>query len=311
MTDFDEQFRKQFEGSDKKTPKEKKSEAPNQEPQKPSPPPEEKKVLQKDESKRERIRKNFFRGVNHNKNARGDTKHPHGFWHNFLIGTANILIIIGVVVLIRTFLVSPFSVVGSSMSSNLSDGDLILVDKISYRLSEPKRGDIIVFHPPTNELNEQRGLICRAKKIGFVLLGKDSKNACISRDFYVKRIIGIPGDTVEIRNRNVYVTPQEGERIEAQEDFLDTRNQNNTCFSPNCNSSRDTKGVFVEVPENTYYVLGDNRTGSSDSRKWKVDGKDTPFVLKEDISGKVQMVFFPFTNVSILPNINPLESKNE
>jgi signal peptidase I len=317
MTDFDEQFRKQFEGEE--------NEENNEDQPKPQPEPQNKKLqdpispktetvspppVAHEDLRRERIRKKFFKTAEPNSSSPKKPK-KHGFWHHTFIGTGNILIIIGIVVLIRTFFVSPFSVVGSSMANNLADGDLILVDKMSYRLSEPKRGDVIVFHPPTDELNEQKGLLCEAKKIGYLILGKGSEEACFSRDFYVKRIIGVPGDTVEIRNRNVYVTPSDGDRTELQEEFLDDKNKNNTCFSPSCNSSRDTKGVFVEVPNDAFYVLGDNRSGSNDSRKWKVDGKDTPFVRKEDISGKVRMVFFPFLHISVLPKIDPLFVESE
>ncbi len=321
MDDFNEQFRKQFqqqlEGNQDTEPK-------SDEPQKPQPqkvtPPlhQEKKVVpndtrveeeEKNEIKRKRIRDKYFSGLFHHKSKEKIVNKKHGTLLKIIIGVTNILIIIGVVVLIRTFIVSPFSVVGNSMSSNLRDGDLILVDKMKYRFSKPSRGDIIVFHPPIEKYSEiSNPLYCTLKKIGYTLLLKDSSDACKVRDYFVKRIIGIPGDTVKIKNKKVYVAPPDGQLTEVREDFLDTKNQNNTCFSSSCNSSRDTNGIFLEVPENTLFVLGDNRTGSSDSRAWKVDGKDAPFVNMDDVAGRVKGIFFPFSDISFVSSLDILSS---
>lgn len=228
-----------------------------------------------------------------------------------LLGIINFLVIIGIVVLIRTFVISPFSVVGNSMDDFFADGDLILIDKITFQLRSPARGDVVVFHPPINKFTNQNGLVCDLKKILWPILKiSDAETACRSRDFFIKRVIGIAGDTVRIENGKVYVIPENGEETLIREDFLAERNQENTCFSVNCNSELDIRGMTVEVPKDAVFVLGDNRVGSSDSRMWKIGDKPAPFVPIENITGKVRVVFFPFSHLKLVPDIDLLSSPN-
>lgn len=314
--DFDEIFRKQFQGSIDEENKESEMQD-NSSSEQSSPPPQEQaqkpestNTKSTDDYRRKRIRNKFFSGIVHPKHPRKERK--HGFVVSFFIGFANILIIIGIVVLVRTFLVSPFAVVGSSMESNLHNGNLILVDKITYRLSSPKRGDVIVFYPPVNRYSSEKGLLCTAKRLVYLVLGKDIETACHAREFYVKRVIATEGDEVEIKNRQVFVTPAgTSKRIRIREDFLDPKNRNNTCFVPSCNSTKDINGVILEVPEGTVYTLGDNRTGSSDSRAWKKDGKDVPFVPEENIAGKVRAVFWKPSDMKIVPRIDILDTEQK
>jgi signal peptidase I len=300
MNDFNKQFREQFQKQfqeEKEIPKSMShdSESPGS-----SQPSDEKK-------RKQRIRSKFFSGIRDGDKKKGKGRGGYHFFLLVLIGLINVLVIVSIVVLVRTFLVSPFAVDGSSMSSNLSNGDLILVDKVTYRFSEPKRGDVVVFYPPVNQVTEQKGFLCRAKKVGYALFGKDIQDICMVRAFYVKRVIGIPGDTVEVRNGKVFVTPIDGERTEIREDFLDEKNQGNTCLSSSCHGTKDVGGIFIEVPKNALYVLGDNRRNSTDSRAWK----NTPFVRYEDVSGKVRMIFAPLSNISFLPKIDILSSAED
>src|SRR3989338_5283921 len=90
----------------------------------------------------------------------------------FIWETAKIIIIsLAIIIPIRYYLVQPFFVKGASMEENFHDGDYLLIDEISYRLEVPRRGDVIVFRYPENQTQ-----------------------------FYIKRIIGLPGETVEIKN---------------------------------------------------------------------------------------------------------------
>jgi signal peptidase I len=258
-----------------------------------------------EDDRRSRIREKYFGGVKKQKQkGDGDGDKKPGFFISLLVLLLNIVVIIAAVIGIRTFVISPFSVSGTSMVSTFENGDLILVDKLSYRLGEPQRGDVIVFRPPVNRYTSQPNIICKSKQLVWQVIGKDPETACDPREHFVKRVIGIPGDTVEVRNGDVFVTPLAGERVEIREDFLDTKNQNRTCFVGECNSSRDINGEFFEVPTGHVYVLGDNRSGSSDSREWSVNGRPAPFVPYEDISGKVRMVFFPFTNFGWVTDID-------
>lgn len=183
----------------------------------------------------------------------------------------NIVVIVGVVVAIRTFLVSPFQVEGNSMSETLHNEEYIIIDKFSYLIGEPERGDIVVFHPPDSD-------------------GK----------YYVKRVIGIPGDDVIIRGGNVYVQAAGSDlQIQLDEPYLDERNAGSTFRHPP--GSGDPSEERYAVPEGSYFVMGDNRQGSLDSRSFQdLNNTPSPFVSEERISGKVWLVALPITKIHAL-----------
>lgn len=190
-------------------------------------------------------------------------------WKNFLLFFADILlnaaIIITIVFTIRHFLVTPFQVSGESMLDTLHDKEYIIVNKLDYRFNEPERGDPIVFVPPTH-----------------------------SDQYYVKRIIGIPGDTIIIENGKVKIQNAEdpaGHYLD--EPYLNKNNQGNT-FLPN-SSMNET----FQVPEGYYFVLGDNRENSTDSRRWRdpYTNEPIPYISKEKISGKVWVVLWPLNEI--------------
>jgi signal peptidase I len=189
-----------------------------------------------------------------------------GFWFHVLDVVFNIVVIVAIVAGIRTFLVSPFQVEGNSMVGTLEDREYIVINKFAYLVGSPHRGDIVVFRPP-NEPTK----------------------------FYVKRVIGEPGDVVTIRNGNVYVQTPGGEQSELQEPYLDERNQGATYRHPP--NSGDMTPVTYEIPEGQYFVLGDNRQGSHDSRSFTVNGKEHPFVPEDSIKGRVWFVALPITKI--------------
>ncbi len=291
----------------------------------------------------------------------------------------NAVVIIVLVVLIRTFLISPFRVIGSSMADTLENNEFILIDKLSYRLGEPKRGDPIVFLPPitnkyppkfeesitTDALGNgvldikdlsapKNAFYCRTRLVQMFwfcqekVKAKDTayflaisekekslgelnwrvaqKTALSPQDirsgtltlkgspnqsylvrifndsgpeYFVKRIIGIPGDTVKIENGLVYLKKSgESEFSEIKEPYLNTENQSHTYFNPPSGSNDE----FV-VPEGHYFALGDNRTHSNDSRHWfaPIDESPTPFVNLDNISGKVMLVLWPLKTLGFIP----------
>lgn len=198
----------------------------------------------------------------------------------------NLLVIVILVIFIRTYLVAPFKVSGSSMCDTLNiikdhcqegNGETILVNKFtyleigSYEIGAPKRGDIVVFRPP----NE-------------------------TEDFYIKRIIGLPGDKIIIKNGKVYIKElgQSAEK-ELVEDYLNADNKDRTLL-PNLESSNE----FL-VPADNYFVMGDNRRHSSDSRhcfsQIGCSSGFPNFLERSRIEGKAWFVFWPiwlarFTN---------------
>lgn len=202
----------------------------------------------------------------------------------------NLIIIVGLVLIIRTFLISPFQVFGSSMCNtfnffnekcNSGYGEYIIVNKLGYQnflgwqVGLPQRGDVIVFHPPHN-----------------------------NDEFFIKRVIGLPGETVKLQDKKVYIYNTENPNgIELKEDYLSPKNKNNTI-------PREAGSIF-EIPDNQYFVLGDNRLGSSDSRACFNDSfsqgkcgenENSPYLTIKHIEGKAMVVLWPITNLSLVSN---------
>ena len=162
-----------------------------------------------------------------------------------------ILIIIGLTYLIITFVGQRTRVSGSSMETTLSDGDNLIVDKLSYRFREPKRFDIIVF-PYQHEENT----------------------------FYIKRIIGLPGETVQVADGYVYV---DGEQLTSDVYGAEVMDSPGIAAEP------------IELGEDEYFVLGDDRNHSSDSRDPSVG------VLKrENLIGKAWVRIYPFDKMGVI-----------
>lgn len=202
---------------------------------------------------------------------RMNEKKKTGVWFHILDVGLNIVVILAVVGLIRTFLVSPFQVEGSSMLSTLEHNEYIIINKLAYFIGNPQRGDVVVFRPPTDE----------------------SK-------YYVKRVIGTPGDSIVIRDGKVYLqTPSSDDPVELDEQYLNAGNQGKTFKHPP--SSGNTDAVSYDVPVGKYFLMGDNRQGSLDSRSFMGrDGNQDPFVNEENIKGRVWFVALPVTKIHAL-----------
>src|SRR5699024_1548972 len=151
-----------------------------------------------------------------------------------------IIIAIVLAFLLRTFVFATSIVEGDSMLPALEDGERIIFDKIVYILGEPSRGDIVIIqHPEKN---------------------------------YVKRIIGLPNETIEMRNHELYVDDVKPESSYVNEYF--TKLTGN--FGP------------ITIPENNYFVMGDNRPISKDSRN------GLGFISESDIIGRSELIIYPF-----------------
>lgn len=199
----------------------------------------------------------------------------HGLWFHTLDVVFNVVVIIAIVAGIRTFLVSPFQVEGSSMTSTLEDNEYIIINKLAYFVGNPERGDIVVFHPPTEQ-----------------------------KKYYVKRIIGIPGDEVMVKAGYVSVKKANDTTFtRLDEPYLDERNLGHTYNHPP--ASGDTSEMTYTVPEGKYFVLGDNRQGSLDSRSFQmIDGSMQPFVPENNIKGSVWFVALPFSKIQAFARPN-------
>lgn len=195
-------------------------------------------------------------------------------WFHIVDITLNIVIIVAIVGIIRTFLISPFQVDGRSMVPTLEDGQYIIINKLVYFLQSPVRGESVVFRPPND----------RSK-------------------YYVKRIIGQPGDTVIIKEGFVYIqTPNNTEPVQLEETYLNVDNYGNTFpHPPNIEYTEYNKEIHFTVPEGYYFVMGDNRKGSSDSRSFKdANNEPIPFVPQADIKGRVWFIALPIKSMHAL-----------
>ena len=143
------------------------------------------------------------------------------------------VVAVAVALLIQAFLVKPYRIPSASMEDTLLIGDRVLVDRISWRFSQPERGDIVVFHPPFD---------------GPVL---------------IKRIIGLPNDEISPRGGFVYIN---GRRLdEPYVRRVDGRQEPSEAFSNGLPWSLEEP---FKVPAGSYFVMGDNRTDSGDSREF-------------------------------------------
>ncbi len=171
----------------------------------------------------------------------------------FLDIIETIVMALAIFVIVYLFLFQPHKVSGNSMFPNFHDVEFILTDKLSYRFNFPKKGDVVVFRSPQNK-----------------------------RFDYIKRIIGMPKDTVLIENGYVYVNDQKINEAYLPEDFLTSGGQ----YIP--------EGLLTTVPENEYFVLGDNRNQSSDSREFGT-------IKKEDIVGRAFFRYWPPNRIGLIP----------
>jgi signal peptidase I len=164
-----------------------------------------------------------------------------------------VVISLAIIMPIRYFLIQPFYVKGASMEPNFYDKEYLIIDEISYRFSTPERGDIVVFKYPRNP-----------------------------KEYFIKRIIGLPGEKIQIKNGAVYIYNEQSPfGQELNEDYLD--------------SSIKTYGLneeIISLSDKEYYVLGDNRNSSKDSRSF--GPVDESFLI-----GKVLLRGWPFDRINL------------
>ena len=200
----------------------------------------------------------------------------HTFWYHLFDVLINIVVIVLIVMAIRTFLVSPFQVEGSSMIDTLYDKEYIIINKFTYITGTPHRGDVVVFRPPSDP-------------------GK----------YYVKRVIGQPGEHVMLKDGDVFIKTATGKDFQKLDEssYLNPHNLDHTFRHPP--ASGDTSAMVYDIPPDHYFVLGDNRQGSLDSRSFmSVNGKPIPYVETSAVKGRVWFVALPVTKIHALETPN-------
>jgi len=172
-------------------------------------------------------------------------------WQSFWELVRFAVIAIVIVIPIRIFIAQPFIVSGSSMVPTFTDGQYLIVDEISYRIGTPQRDDVVVFRYPNDQTK-----------------------------FFIKRIIGLPGETVDVKGNDITITNKEHPTgLKLDESFI--------------KASSDITDHRV-LSDSEYYVMGDNRPASFDSRSWGA-------VPRNLLVGKAFLRLFPISDISIFP----------
>lgn len=173
----------------------------------------------------------------------------------------SIVLALAVFVLFYLFVAQPNEVKGSSMFPNFKDKQYLLTEKISYQFNEPQRGDVVIFKAPASEP-------CAADECE-----------------YIKRVIGVPGDKVMVKEGDVYLN---GEKLD--QSFLPEM----VYSSP---GEYMEEGIEKEVPEGQYLCFGDNRPNSRDGREFGPINRDL-------IIGKAFLRYWPLDSVGLIPKVN-------
>lgn len=156
-----------------------------------------------------------------------------------------------IVVPVRLFVAQPFIVNGSSMDTTFADGEYLIVDEISYRFEPPQRGDVLIFKYPLDP----------------------SK-------YFIKRLIGLPGETVKIKDQKITIVNKENPKgVVLDETYTHSQTYANT---------------DITLTNDQYFVMGDNRLVSSDSRYWGA-------LPKENVVGRPIARLLPFSRADLLP----------
>lgn len=164
-----------------------------------------------------------------------------------------VVISLAIIIPIRYYLIQPFYVKGASMEPNFYDKEYLIIDEISYRFHEPVRGDITVFRYPRNP-----------------------------EEYFIKRVIGLPGEKVQIKDGLVFIFNQEHpDGIKLEEKYL-----------PADIKTYGLSEDFTVLSGSEYYVLGDNRNASKDSRSFGP-------VDKKFITGRVLLRGWPFNKINV------------
>jgi len=179
---------------------------------------------------------------------------------SFILEIIKIVVIaLAIVLPIRYFLFQPFIVKGQSMEPNFFNGDYLIIDEISYKLRPPERGEIIVFKSPID-----------------------------SNSRYIKRIIGLPRETVEIKNSEIFIYDSQSNCTPEKFNCLPVSLDESGYLPEDIKTLGNTT---ISLGENEYFVLGDNRFASYDSRRFGP-------IPKENIIGRVYLRAWPFNELT-------------
>ena len=197
-----------------------------------------------------------------------------------------IVFVLVAIVIIRFFIFEPWVIPSASMHPTLLEKDRVITERFSRFFTSPQRGDIIVFYPPKEAFNPQKDVL-RKDFLGVV--ARSTGLFCQDQVAFIKRVIGTPGDRVEIKKEadekyGVYVN---GEKL--NEPYIKSEYE-----YPVCNDEMYCK---VILEDNEYFVMGDNRGNSADSRFWGL-------VQKDRIVGITKLRFWPLNRLAYFRHVD-------
>lgn len=187
---------------------------------------------------------------------------PQNYWKTFLISPTTgektwireiiefALLVVLIVIPFRVFVAEPYIVSGVSMSQTFETGHYLIINKFWHKIKDVERGDVLVFQSPVE--NEK---------------------------YYIKRVVGLPGETVSIANTQVTITTPDGTELVLDEPYI----KNKTYAT-----------VSIDLGPTEYFMMGDNRAQSFDSRAW--GPMDASYIRGEPV-----VRLYPFTNISLMP----------
>ena len=180
---------------------------------------------------------------------------------NFFVELIKYFVVAVIIVIpVRLWVAQPFVVSGESMEPTFDTGQYLIVDELTYNISDPQRGDVVIFRYPLN-----------------------------TSEFFIKRIIGLPGETLSIDSLGVYIVGANGSKTKISEPYLV--------------NIGNGKAQTITLKAGEYFVMGDNRPDSSDSRFWGS-------VPRSDIVGRAIARLLPVSKISLLPGSLESFAKN-
>jgi signal peptidase I len=199
-------------------------------------------------------------------------KHEHGSGRRFVGSTPFLIIVaLAVALIVKTFLVQAFYIPSESMVPTLMVGDRVFVNKLVYNIGDVHRGDVIVFQNPHPGAVSDRGPVT-----GFIhWLGEGVGLAQPADEDFIKRVVGLPGETIEIRDNVVYI---DGDKLDEPYLTADAKTHNGT-LPPE------------QIPDDSLFVMGDNRGDSADSRY------GLGFVPLDKVIGRAFVIIWPPSNI--------------
>ncbi len=217
---------------------------------------------------------------------------------SFLELVVIVAVAVGLALLIQAFIVKPYRIPSESMVPTLEVGQRVLVNRLDGRFGTPERDDVVVFRPPAGAADDE----CGVKNGEEYLPGKKyvagddgplaERMACPKPtsgkdpETYIKRVVGVPGDRLKIINGRVYI-----DGVKQDEPFINHA-EGEACDDTNVTGDC-TYSLEITIPPGMYFMMGDNRDASDDSRYWGP-------VPEENIIGEAFMTYWPPKRIGLL-----------